>query len=145
MNASRRPPPPASAVSPRRVADGAGKALRESMGEPDDSFAEGVEAHRNADALVREGDLGVSLHGTERLIRFPKHLQDLFTDLDKSKAEALLRLAAREADRTVFSRVWSGAWKIGIAIALPVYGITKWGVEQIPFLKELYNIMKGHG
>ena len=114
------------------------------MGEPEESFVDGVEAHRNADALVRERDLGVSLHGTERLVRFPKHLQDLFTELDKPKAEALLRLAAREADRTVFHRIWSASWKTGVAIALPVYAVAKWGVEQIPFLKELYNLVKGH-
>ncbi|MCJ2088350.1 hypothetical protein MKK88_20515 [Methylobacterium sp. E-005] len=125
---------------------------------PVESFTAGVEARRTLDGILREEDIGESLHGPDRVVRFPRFMIEMFAKMDPAKVAtilalasleqhelaALIRLARREADRTVFHRIWSTTWKAGLAIAIPVYGFAKWGLEQIPFLKELYNLVKGH-
>jgi hypothetical protein len=126
---------------------------------PEESFTAGVEARRTLDGILREEDIGESLHGPDRVVRFPRFMIEMFARMDPTKVAtvmalasleqaelaALIKLARREADRTVFHRIWSATWKAGLAIALPVYGIAKWGFEQIPFIKEIYSLMKGHG
>ena len=158
MSPPKKQPDPA-AVAPRRIADGAARALRDSMGEPDDSFAIGVEAHRNADALVRERDLGVSLHDSERLVRFPKHLQELFAEMGKPEARvisalmalepdevaALIRIAQREAERTTIAIWRSRIVKAAVGLAVTFFAVAKWGADQVPLIKEIVSFLKGHG
>lgn len=169
MNTNR----PKKPLDPRAVVDGVARGIRDpntllseaarkardSLVEtPDDLASEALTARRVMTSALREEDIGKPLHGPDELVRFPKYLIDFFAALGTSEAAtllilasltddelaALLKVARREADRTVFHRVWSATWKAGLAIALPVYGLAKWGYEQIPFLKELFNYLKGH-
>lgn len=141
------------------LADAARKARDSLVDPPDDDLAQTVlTARRLLGRELREEDIGKSLHGPDKIVRFPHYLIDFFaavgTDeaatllvlasLNDDELAALLKVARREADRTIFHRVWSAAWKVGLAIALPVYGFAKWGYEQVPFFKELFNYLKGH-
>ncbi|MCJ2009217.1 hypothetical protein [Methylobacterium sp. J-092] len=159
MSQGKRTLPPEDLRAARRAtADGAAPLIRQHYQEtPDESFKDGVEARRTLDHFLREEDIGESLHGPDRVVRFPRHLIELFAALGRPetktlltlaslKAEemdALLRIARREADRTVFGRVWGGAWKVGLGLALPTYAAAKWGWEQIPFLKQIIAAVKG--
>ena len=58
---------------------------------------------------------------------------------------ALMRVAQREADRTVLHRIWSVAWKAGSAIAIPIFVMMRWGIENIPVLRDAINYLRGHG
>jgi hypothetical protein len=145
--------------NPDHLLSEAAKAARKNLTElPRDNFAEGVEAHRELSAVLRQEDIGRSLHGPDEVVRFPRYLVELFAALGTTEAatllilaslapeelDALVKISRREADRTVFHRIWGATWKAGLAIALPAYAFAKWGFEQLPFMKEVYNFLKGH-
>jgi hypothetical protein len=165
---------PKKPLDPRAVVDGAARAMREPetlladaakkaretlVDPPENDLAQTVlTARRLLGRELREEDIGKSLHGPDELVRFPRYLIDFFaavgtdeaatllvlSSLNDDELAAILKVARREADRTVFHRVWSATWKAGLAIAIPVYGFAKWGYEQVPFLKELFGYLKGH-
>ena len=125
---------------------------RESRG-----FAEGAEAQRYLrEHVCPNGDQpygpfvppkrhGVSLEEKAELVEFLPHHIALFRLLTPDRSLALGRFAIRLTEGQTVGRWWRGAWKIGAAIVVAAFAAARWGVDQIPLLKELANLWKGPG
>lgn len=162
MNASRRPPSP---LDKRAVAEGAGRALRETA-PPDDSFVEGVEAQRNLDRMCPETERGcdlgpyvppgsdgaASLGGRQRTIRFPDFWHDWFSAQTAERLSVIDELVDERQEREVLRRFFRRL-KHGVVIAV-VAGAAcahwfsdqiAWLVERLPVLREFWNLITRSG
>jgi hypothetical protein len=121
-------------------------------------FKEGIEAERhyrenicpNGGAhplgpYIPSPDRGISLQGRDELVRFPPHLQILFAEMNPDMSRFLIIWLKASVARQTVGKWWRRTWKIGVAIIVAAFACARWGVEQIPFLKEIASIIRGHG
>lgn len=88
---------------------------------------------------------GITLGGRDELVRFPPHLQILFAEMSPDMARFLSNWLKAAVARQTVGRWWKRTWKIGVGIIVATFAAARWGVEQVPFLKELSEIFRGHG
>lgn len=160
----RKPPHPRTVVEGARralhepdpaIADLVGEIRRQIVEPPPDSFSDGVEAGKHLRENICPGGQspygpyvppprpGVSLEERAEVVWFLPHHIAFFRALRPGPAQALGQFAVRLAERRAAGVWWRRTWKAGAALVVAAFAAAKWGVDQIPLLRDLAKLIRG--
>jgi hypothetical protein len=140
MNTSRPSVPASEKLNPRRVANGAGEALRDAL--PTDGDGLGELGARTIKGLLDESDREEEQQ--RLLMRFTPRWRQLIRWFDTDeKFEALEQLVEDQIDRKRWKAFWTRIWKLALIIGPIIFAWASGFVEKVwPLIQKILKLLQ---